>query len=464
MFTFRRVVAILVLGVSPWLNSTTSGEDAVLIEFSSSHCGPCVAMQPIIAQLERSGVPVRHVDVMAESQLAKRFGIRSTPTFVVSVAGKEVTRLTGTQTLADLQEALAINPSGPLIQTGSDWRPQRPELPTNGPQRIGQASAPNVGVTSRAVPQTRMAMLTNLRQESSQTESMPSESLANSVQRAEAATVRLRVFDGHGFGTGTGTIIDTQGDEALVLTCGHLFRETKGQGRVDVDLFVAGDVQTVQGQVISYDAEDRDIALVAIRPGFPIQPVPLIQEGVVVRTGQVTFSFGCDRGDPPSRRDNRVTAVNKYNQHLGASNLEISGAPIDGRSGGGLFDEQGRLIGVCNAADYKEDLGIYAGPGTIHWQLTEVNLASLFKGHSAPNAMVAPERIASLPPLTPPAVMQASAAQPITAREAAATSGDASKEVIVIIRDRNDPSGTASVRTIVEPTSDFMRMIQQHSR
>ena len=92
MFTFRRVVAILVLGVSPWLNSTTSGEDAVLIEFSSSHCGPCVAMQPIIAQLERSGVPVRHVDVMAESQLAKRFGIRSTPTFVVSVAGKEVTR------------------------------------------------------------------------------------------------------------------------------------------------------------------------------------------------------------------------------------------------------------------------------------------------------------------------------------------------------------------------------------
>ena len=263
---------------------------------------------------------------------------------------------------------------------------------------------------------------------------------------------------------GTGTIIDTQGDEALVLTCGHLFRETKGQGRVDVDLFVAGDVQTVQGQVISYDADDRDIALVAIRPGFPIQPVPLIQEGVAVRTGQVTFSFGCDRGDPPSRRDNRVTAVNKYNQHLGASNLEISGAPIDGRSGGGLFDEQGRLIGVCNAADYKEDLGIYAGPGTIHWQLTEVNLASLFKGHSPPNAMVAPERIASLPPLTPPAVMQASAAQPITAREAAATSGDASKEVIVIIRDRNDPSGTASVRTIVEPTSDFMRMIQQHSR
>ena len=84
-----------------------------------------------------------------------------------------------------------------------------------------------------------------------------------------------------------------------------------------------------------------------------------------VQNGQTAFSFGCDRGDDPSRRDTRITGINKYNQHLGVSNLEIAGAPIDGRSGGGLFDESGRLIGVCNAADYKGDVGIYAGPGSI---------------------------------------------------------------------------------------------------
>ena len=85
----------------------------------------------------------------------------------------------------------------------------------------------------------------------------------------------------------------------------------------------------------------------AIRPGFPVQPAQVIGPGErALPTVTPAFSFGCDRGDDPSRRDTRVTGVNKYNQHLGVSNLEIAGAPIDGRSGGGLFDSQGRVIGV----------------------------------------------------------------------------------------------------------------------
>ena len=461
MFTFRRVLPILLLLAAAWSNSTASAADAVLVDFSSSHCGPCVAMQPVIAQLEQSGVPVRHVDVMSEPRLASHFGIRSTPTFVVLVAGKEVTRLTGTQTLAQLRDALAINPSGPLIQTGADWQPQRPELRPTGQALMNRDAAPQTRLTSltnHVEPGQSPANGMTSAMVQSQSEPMPSTAMANAVQRAEAATVRLRVFDGHGFGAGTGTIIDTQGDEALVLTCGHLFRETKGEGRVEVDLFVAGDVHTVQAQVIGYDADDRDIALVAIRPGFPIQPVPLIQEGMPIRTGQTAFSFGCDRGDTPSRRDTRITGVNKYNQHLGVSNLEISGAPIDGRSGGGLFDEHGRLIGVCNAADYKGDLGIYAGPGTVHWQLSEVNLAHLYQGQSSPNPVVVPERIASLPPAASP-IMQTAATQ--TSAPAISNVG---KEVIVIIRDRDNPSGSASVRTITEPTSEFIKLINQHAQ
>src|SRR5690606_11196826 len=172
------------------------------------------------------------------------------------------------------------------------------------------------------------------------------------------------------------------GDEALVLTCGHLFRDTQGKGRIEVDLFVGGRPQTVEGQLIDYDANDRDIALVAIRPGFPIQPVPVIRHGRLPEVGSTAFSFGCDRGDDPSRRDTRITGVNKYNQHKAASNLEIAGAPIDGRSGGGLFDADGFLIGVCNAADFKGDIGIYAGPGAIHWQLDRLQLARLYRNHA----------------------------------------------------------------------------------
>ncbi len=87
--------------------------DAVLLDFSSAYCSPCRALQPIIAQLEHSGVPVRHVDVQAEPQFASRFGVRQTPTLVVLSAGKEVTRLVGMHTAAEIREALAINPSGP---------------------------------------------------------------------------------------------------------------------------------------------------------------------------------------------------------------------------------------------------------------------------------------------------------------------------------------------------------------
>ena len=256
-----------------------------------------------------------------------------------------------------------------------------------------------------------------------------------------------------------------------MLTCGHLFRENKGQGKVEVDLFVRGQVKTVLGKVIDYDADNRDIALVAIRPGFPMQPVPLLSKGMPLQTGRPVFSFGCDRGDDPSRRDTRITGVDKYNTHLGASNIEIAGAPIDGRSGGGLFDDQGRLIGVCNAADYKGDVGIYTGPGSIQWQLDRVNLSNLYQpaqsqfvGNTQPSSQPNPaERIASLPGRSNRgSVVQAANIEPI--RPTTAAHSQSRHEVIVIVRDPNNPNGQSKVMTVHQPTADLMQMIEQQSR
>ena len=47
------------------------------MEFSSPHCPPCQAMKPTLAQLESSGVPVRHVDVVAEASSCRP--IRDSP-------------------------------------------------------------------------------------------------------------------------------------------------------------------------------------------------------------------------------------------------------------------------------------------------------------------------------------------------------------------------------------------------
>lgn len=458
--------------------SVAIAADAILINFSSRHCGPCQQMRPTLAELERSGVPVRHVDVADEPGLARRFGIRSTPTFVVVSGGQEVTRLVGTASAAQLKAAIAIDPRGPLIPTGS----KTPALAPIAPPQTRLAP-----ITSSATQQTGTSQQTGASQQigapqqtftsaaaapAATSEAMPSVSMADAVERAEAATVRLRVHDGNGFGVGTGTIIDVHGDEALVLTCGHLFRETQGKGKVEVDLFVGGQTRTVAGQVVDFDADSRDIALVAIRPGFEVRPVQVIGKIDPVQNGQSAFSFGCDRGADPSRRDTRITGVDKYNQHLGVSNLEIAGAPIDGRSGGGLFDNQGRLIGVCNAADYKGDIGIYAGPGSVQWQLDRVDLAHLYQ--SPAQAASAVEQIAGLDngstamaagapltftPQTPAA--QTPAPQTLAIADARL---DSSREVIVIVRDLGSPGAQSEVMTLQNPSADLMQMIQQHAR
>ncbi len=388
---------------------TATPADAVLVEFSSQNCPPCRSMQPVIAQLEQAGVPVRHVDVNRERDLAIRYKIRSTPTYVVIAGGREQTRLVGAQSLQQLQQTLHS-------VTRPDLTPTRSVQP---------ASAP--------MPETRMARVQG------GSEAVPSMTLANAIQMARAATVRLRVHDDTGFGIGTGTIIDTHGDEALVLTCGHLFRDNHGKGKIEVELFHAGQIKTVAGQVVDFDAGDRDIGLVVIKPGIPVQPVPVLPQGEVVRTGQSVFSFGCDRGDDPSRRDTRVTGVDKYNQNIGASNIEIAGAPIDGRSGGGLFDEQGRLIAVCNAADHKGDVGIYTGPRSMYWQLDRVQLANLYQG----NAQQPPARLASLDngPAAPD------------------SSSNSDRQIIVIVREGDQHR----MVTFDQPPAELERLLNQQT-
>ncbi len=208
--------------------------------------------------------------------------------------------------------------------------------------------------------------------------------LQKAISRAEAATVRIRVDEENSTAYGTGTVIDVHGDEALVLTCGHLFREMKPHSQLTVDLF-AGRSQpmNVPAQLIDFKANagDVDIGLISFKLPFAIEPVPLLPQAETLTVKQPAFSFGCDHGANPTRRDTQVKSINRY---LGAPNVEIAGAPAVGRSGGGLFDNQGRLIGVCNAADAAGDEGIYAAADIVYAQIERLQLAHLFNDNIAP--------------------------------------------------------------------------------
>src|SRR5262249_17853333 len=160
-----------------------------------------------------------------------------------------------------------------------------------------------------------------------------------------------------GYGFGTGTIIDIHDSEALVVTCGHLFRESKGKGQITADVFTTGAAQTVAGQLIGYDL-DRDIALISIQSGRGATAAKVAPLGFPVRPGDRASPYGCDKGADPSLPPTQITAVNKYK---GKPNFTAAGQPIDGRSGGGLFSAEGYLIGICNAADPTDDEGLYAG-------------------------------------------------------------------------------------------------------
>ncbi len=195
------------------------------------------------------------------------------------------------------------------------------------------------------------------------------------VQTALDATLLIRVHDPMGISLGTGTIVDVRANEALVLTCGHIFREAGESGTIACELQGRHAGHKAEGVLIGYDLK-RDVGLISIRTGQPLQPIQIAGPGHQPGQGDTVFAIGCGRGAPASVIRNQIIAVNRYN---GPANLVVGGRPIDGRSGGGLFSEDGRLIGVCNAADPELDEGIYAALGPIHAELDARGLGFIFR-------------------------------------------------------------------------------------
>jgi thiol-disulfide isomerase/thioredoxin len=411
------------------LAALSAGGDTVLVQFASQRCAHCQAMQPIIAQLAQGGVQVQVVNVDQQAETARQFNVSGVPTFVAVSGGREVGRIEGATTY----EKLAA-----LVQTPG----VRTEESVVGDRAPASAS-----------PQS------------------PAGNSISAEQAARAATVRLKVEDATGFGFGTGTIIDVHDGEALVVTCGHLFRESKGQGKITADVFGGGAPQTVTGQMIAYNL-DRDVALVSLRVGSLVRPVVIAPPGHAVRPGDRVFTIGCDKGADPSVRVTHITAVNKYQ---GKPNYTAAGQPVDGRSGGGLFTSEGHLIGICNAADPADDEGLYAGLGSIHWQLDQIGQSEVYQ-RAARVAATSPPRntavalaSAESPALTasapPPMLPSQIPPGPIAASErqvVAAASDDT--EIVFIVRSKQDPAQRSEVFVVDQASPDLLARIAHAAR
>jgi thiol-disulfide isomerase/thioredoxin len=372
-----------------------SGE-VLLLDFAASWCGPCKQMAPIVAEVASAGWVVRHVDVDRETDLVRRFGVTGVPCYVLLVKGHEVGRINGATTRGELENLLA-KAAAPLGGTSPVAAPaaateQQPiagvpvpvatadaHLATDSPPSSPARTAANEPTMPRSFVPVPVAALAEPAAAASQAmpvaAGMESGSRAALEQQLLAATARLRVEDSSGVSWATGTVIDCRQGEALILTCGHVFRDSQGKGRIEVDLFGPQGPRGIAGQVISWDLK-RDLALVSIFTEATIDPVRVGGTDRATPVGAAVVTVGCNGGKDPTIHHSRITAVDKY---LGPSNLQVAGQPVQGRSGGGLFAIDGTLIGVCNAADPADNEGLFAALPSIHDQLDETGLSFVYR-------------------------------------------------------------------------------------
>jgi hypothetical protein len=195
-----------------------------------------------------------------------------------------------------------------------------------------------------------------------------------------AASVRVRVKDGESVNFGSGTIIDSRPGRTIVLTCGHIFRDLGQSSRIEVDVFLGHRHETFIGKVICYDVE-ADVGLCAIPTNATLPVSQVAPSASCVAKNDRVFSIGCGGGERPTKQRLLVTALNRY---LGPDTVECTGIPAQGRSGGGLFNRAGEVIGVCIYADPRDRRGLYAGLKSIHGLLDRAQLARLYRREASP--------------------------------------------------------------------------------
>ena len=376
--------------IAALLLAATGAGETVLYDFQATWCGPCKMMAPVVRRLADEGYPVREIDVDRDAALAQRYGVTNIPCFVLVVDGQERGRVIGAtsyERLADLLAQGGVGRAGEGIVSSRGQSPDRPRkllsLPASFLRNRSPSPAapekplsrqpfgtpiPSANTLARA-EQRPLSQLDQIALDTDPKRAATPAKMSDSLSaRLLRSSVRLKIYDPHGYSFGSGTIIDYSplagglGGQALILTCGHIFRDSQGQGRIEVDLFDEGKVQTVVARMIRHDLQ-RDIGLVSIQTNRPMPVAPLASKNSQQSPGSQVLSIGCDHGNDPTVQKSTIKAVNSF---VGPPNLQVVGQPAVGRSGGGLFNHKGELIGVCNFADPTDRAGLYAAVELAH--------------------------------------------------------------------------------------------------
>ncbi|MGL4943758.1 MAG: trypsin-like peptidase domain-containing protein [Thermoguttaceae bacterium] len=358
-------LVLAVVGSASVVRGADASQDVLLVVFSSPNDAACRRMTPLIDELAASNMPILRVDGAQSPELVAKYGVTTYPTLIALAGGLEVDRVVGS--------------ADPIV-----LKPRVVRMFEQAKAHLATVAAATLPVVT---PQTMVPTAA---------------ALSPAVASPDRVSVRLKVTDTQGYSWGTGTIIDTRQGSALILTCGHIFRESRGMGAVEVHVFQDGKPYAVSGRCLRYNLEN-DLALVEIRvPATMVGAIRLAPEGHRLEVGQSVTSIGCNGGDNPTAKPHRIISLDKVSTPPSHSTpfyyIQVSGAPVSGRSGGGLFTDDGYLVGVCNTADPQTDDGHFVPASVIRGELDAANLAVIYREPSVESALREPPRLPSVVP------------------------------------------------------------------
>lgn len=351
--------------------------------------------------------------------------------------GKTTARVTRGQTDADSTGfAVSGTPAAPAVSAAptplapsvSDV-PAAPVAPISAPVFAAPTVSNPISLAAATLPASASAPIAQVSANAPTAPAAPNSSSgaeraildAAVWERLDEATVRIALVVGTGAegrsdsATGVVAHSDPRHGEALVATCGHLFRDVADWSTVKISVAVAdpksGRVETVAGECVYSDPE-TDVAFVAFRAPWTIRPVAFLPENETLRVGESALSVARnERGALPL--EHQILSLDRHYFEPKADDavrkafnyVQVSNAPEAGRSGGGLFVERaGKYYwaGLCVAGDPKEGDGFFV-PASIAASalLSNENLAVALTDQRAgkfePPTLTAVNSLASAP-------------------------------------------------------------------